>query len=158
VRSPEVQPAVQQLGVAEGDETVVGDGQGRPQPCHLRLFVVEVGLRWRDGLELDEPSEPVDLVEVDADPFPDQQAVHLAHLADAEGLLERGPRARPVIDPGQSVLALRSTLLSGKQELNQMRTPRMLLAQLEASVAGAEVGGSLAQLAVVSCTELGGTR
>jgi len=73
-------------------------------------------------------------------------------------LLERGPRARPVIDPGQSVLALRSTLLSGKQELNQMRTPRMLLAQLEASVAGAEVRGSLAQLAVVSCTELGGTR
>jgi len=34
-----------------------------------------------------------------------------------------------------------------------MRTPGMLLAQLEASVAGAEVGVSLAQLAVVSCAE-----
>jgi len=107
--SPEVQPAVQQLGVAEGDETVAGDGQGRPQSRHLGLFVVEVRLPWRDGLELDEPSEPVDLVEMEADPFPDQQAAHLAD--DAEGLLERAPRARPVIDPGQSVLALRSTLL-----------------------------------------------
>jgi len=34
-----------------------------------------------------------------------------------------------------------------------MRTPGMLLAQLEASVAGPEVGISLAQLAVVSCAE-----
>ncbi len=47
MRSPEVQPAVQQLGVAEGDETVVGDGQGRPQPCHLAHHAAQLA---RDGL------------------------------------------------------------------------------------------------------------
>ncbi len=47
MRSPEVQPAVQQLGVAEGDEMVVGDGQGRPQPCHLAHHAAQLA---RGGL------------------------------------------------------------------------------------------------------------
>ncbi len=47
MRSPEVQPAVQQLGVAEGDEMVVGDGQGRPQSCHLAHHAAQLA---RDGL------------------------------------------------------------------------------------------------------------
>jgi len=91
---------------------------------------------------------------VDAYPFPEQLAPCLADLADdAEGLLERGPGARSVLDPGQPVPALPLGAALGTQELDQVRTPGMLLAQLEAPAADAEVGVGLVQHAVVGCAE-----
>lgn len=103
-----------------------------------------------DRLELDEAAEPLDLVEVDPHPAPQEQAAALGHDAlDAERRLQRGVRRRGVGHLGDAVPAL--ALLGPRRPLvlDQVRPARLLLAQLQPAARDRVVRVSLGQHAFV---------
>jgi hypothetical protein len=87
---------------------------------------------------------------VDADLAPEEQPTGLAdHYGCANRGRQRGAERFGVVDLGDAIPTLALLRLTGALELNQMRSARRLLAQLQPSTRHGEVGVALANLAVV---------
>ena len=123
----------------------------RPHPRRLVCRGTAVG----DGrLELDEGSEPVDVVEVDADVLAQQQVAALAHdVGRAERRVERRPQRLGIGDVDEAVAALAGRRDIGPLVGDELRPARLLLAELEPAARGREVRVALAQDALVARAE-----
>ena len=79
----------QLLGVAELDETIIGDGERDTQLRNEPVLVGEVGVWRHDCLQLDEAAKLLDAIEMDANIAPEKQAPapgeHHTSYADCGG-------------------------------------------------------------------------
>src|SRR5271166_2964089 len=108
-----------------------------------------------DGLELDERPEILDLIQMDADRAVEKQPSALAHDApNADRARERGACRGPVVDLDDVVAALVLLWAAGTFELDEMWSPRLLLAQLQPAVRHREVGVLLDDVTVIFGSEL----
>lgn len=136
--------------IAKGDEAFVCDPERVAQLGDEPVLVGEVGVRWRDGLKLDEPPKLLDLIEMDADALPEQQ---MAALGDDSSYADRGgerhAQRHAVADLDDSVAALSLLWFARALELDQVRTAGLLLAELESAVGDLEIGIALRDRAAV---------
>jgi hypothetical protein len=109
-----------------------------------------VGVRGSDGFELDPAAETLHVVEVDADVAPGQQPPALAHHDDrAQRVVERRAQELGIRHVDQVVGADAGGGFVRPRVGDQLRAPALLLAELQASLAGVEVGVGLDQRSVI---------
>lgn len=110
----------------------------------------EIGVWRRDGLELDEPTEPLDLIEMDTDIAPEEQPAALDdHTANADSGGKRGGAHGPVVHLDDPLAALALLRFVRTVELDEVRSSRMLFSELQTAVCHLEIGVLLPDLAVV---------
>jgi len=83
-----------EVRVSTGEEIAIAYRKAASEPAQqlaeFRRPATAIGLQ--NALELDEFSEPVDPIEVDPDPFDDEELPHFRHYDEnAEGARERLP-------------------------------------------------------------------
>lgn len=114
----------------------------------------EVGVDRCHGLELNEGPEVLDLVEMDSHVAPKEQAALLGDdHGEANRCGERGQQGLSVYDLDNAVPALTLLWFVGALKLNEVRSPRVLLAQLETPDWNSEVAIALPDRASVLCAE-----
>ena len=116
-------------------------------------YSAEVGVRLGHGLKLDEVPEARNLVQMDADVSPEQQAAGLLDGdKDPEGGRERFLEAVWVVDRDEPIVAHALDRLIGALVLDQLGRA-VLLAQLQSPVLDPEVGIELLTPALVRGAE-----
>ncbi len=110
----------------------------------------EIGVWRRHRLKLDEPSEPLDIVEVDTNIAPKKQPPTLGdHNTYPDGGGKRGTEHRSVLDLDDPVAALALLRLACALKLDEVRSARMLFAELQTIVGHFKVSVLLPDLAVI---------
>ena len=145
----------QQVGV--GPRHRRPEGELFAQAVHELVLAREVGVGVRDALELDEGSEAVHVVEVDAHVLVEQQSAPLVDDDQRpERRVERVAQCRRVADLGQAVRA-RARLVAVRSHVGDQARPGFaaagLLAQLQPPARTGEVGVALGQHTLVGSAE-----
>jgi hypothetical protein len=100
------------------------------------VLVGEIGVGRCDGLELDEGSEMLHIVEVDSHALPEEQVAALGYGdGEADGRRESGEQGAGILHLDDVVSALALLRFIGALELDKVRQPWVLLTQLETAIA-----------------------
>src|SRR4051812_27199864 len=142
------------IGVGVAQDALGRDLQRLGEPRDAVELLGEVGVRGGDAFELDEVTEVLDPVQVDAHVLPQQQvALLLDDRQHAEAGLERGLQRAGVVDRDQAIAALACLVGVDPVVLDQHGAARLLLAQLEATRGDTEVGVALTQEPAIASAE-----